>query len=186
MNAAVSSPPFQQVDLVLLILRLVVGPTIFWHGYNKMFRGGKIAGTARWFASMGMRPNGTVHAYAASLTEMGCGVLLLFGFLTPLAAAGVISVMLVAGWTVHKHAFLITKEGLEYVLLLATLCFAIGSLGAGKWSLDRLFELSESVGYFLGREWLGMLITVVVGVGSGTLLLLTCYRPPAKEAESNS
>ena len=135
---------------------------------------------------MGMRPNGTVHAYSASLTEMGCGVLLLVGLLTPLAAAGVMSVMVVAGWTVHRHAFLITKEGLEYVLLLATLCFAVGSLGGGKWSLDRVFGLSDHVGYFLGREWLGMAITVVVGVGAGTLLLLACYRPPAKEAESNS
>ena len=186
MNAAVSSSPFQQVDLVLLILRLVAGPTIFWHGYNKMFRGGKIAGTARWFTSMGMRPNGTIHAYAASLTEMGCGVLLLFGFLTPLAAAGVISLMVVAGWTVHKHAFLIAKDGFEHVFLLATVCFAIGSLGAGRWSLDRAFGLSEYVGYFLGYEWLGMLITLVVGIGAGTLLLLACYRPPAKEAESNS
>jgi len=186
MNAAVSSPPFQQVDLVLLILRLVAGPTIFWHGYNKMFRGGKIAGTARWFTSMGMRPNGTVHAYAASLTEMGCGVLLLFGFLTPLAAAGVISLMVVAGWTVHKHAFLIAKDGFEHVFLLATVCFAIGSLGAGRWSLDRALGLSDYVGYFLGYEWLGMWITLVVGIGAGTLLLLACYRPPAKETDSNS
>ncbi|HTO01837.1 MAG TPA: DoxX family protein, partial [Microthrixaceae bacterium] len=128
-----------QFDLVLLMLRLVAGPTIFWHGYNKFFRGGKIAGTARWFDSMGMKPNGKLHAWAAAGTETGCGVLLTLGLLTPLAAAGVISVMLVAAITVHRHAFLITKEGVEYVLVLGTLCFTIGTFGAGRWSLDNLF-----------------------------------------------
>ena len=174
-----------QFDLILFMLRLVAGPTIFWHGYNKMFRGGKIKGTAGWFDSMGMKPNGTVHAYAASLTEMGCGVMLLLGLLTPFAAAGVISVMLVAGWTVHRHAFLITKEGVEYVLVLATLCFAIGAFGAGEWSLDNMFGLSGGLSNFLDTPWLGFAITLGLGLGAGTLTLLACYRPPKEDTAAS-
>lgn len=169
-------------DLVLLILRLVAGPTIFWHGYNKIFRGGKIPGTARWFDSMGMKPNGLVHAWTAAGTETGCGVLLTLGLLTPLAAAGVISVMLVAAYTVHRHAFLITKEGVEYVMVLATLCLAIGSFGAGRYSLDHLIGLTEAPGLFLDSQWLGFGISLGVGVAAAVGLLLACYRPPAKEA----
>ncbi len=167
-----------QFDTILLVLRLVAGPTIFWHGYNKMFKGGRIAGTARWFDSMGMKPNGTVHAYAAALTEMGAGVLLALGLLTPFAAAGVIGLMVVAGWTVHRHAFLITKEGFEYVLVLGTLCFAIGSLGPGAWSLDEAFGLTDT----LNDGWTGLLITLVLGLGAGVGTLVAFYRPPPAES----
>ena len=55
----------------VLLPRVVVGITFAAHGYNKFFGGGKIAGTARWFDSMGMKPNGTVHAYLAASTEIG-------------------------------------------------------------------------------------------------------------------
>ena len=45
-----------QLNLALLILRLATGLMILAHGYNHVFRGGKIQGTGRWFASMGMKP----------------------------------------------------------------------------------------------------------------------------------
>jgi len=166
-----------QFDTIMLILRVVAGPTIFWHGYNKMFKGGRIPGTAGWFDSMGMKPNGKVHAYAAALTEMGTGVLLLLGLLTPFAAAGVIGVMVVAGWTVHRHAFLITKEGVEYVLVLGTLCFAIAAFGPGAWSLDHAFDLSSTINEGIR----GALIAAGLGLGVGVLTLLACYRPPAED-----
>ncbi|MYK74159.1 MAG: DoxX family protein, partial [Acidimicrobiaceae bacterium] len=56
-----------------MILRAGLGMMIFVHGYNKAFRGGRLAGTGRWFESMGMRP-GKVHATLAAGTEMGVGV----------------------------------------------------------------------------------------------------------------
>ena len=63
------------------------------HGVNHIFGGGKIAGTARWFNSLGMKP-GIVHAWVASLTEIGSGLLLGLGFLTELGAAGLLGTML--------------------------------------------------------------------------------------------
>ena len=53
----------------LLLLRVVLGLTVAAHGYNKFFGGGKLAGTARWFDSMGMRPNGTIHALTIKILD---------------------------------------------------------------------------------------------------------------------
>lgn len=168
-----------QFDTIMLLARLVVGPTIFWHGYNKMFRGGKIPGTAGWFDSMGMKPNGKIHAYVAALTEMGTGVLMLLGLLTPLAAAGIVGLMVVAGWTTHRTAFLITKGGCEYVLVLGTLAAMVGALGPGRWSLDHALHLCK----YLQPDWRGLAISLGLGLGAGILTLAVCYRPPAPAAE---
>jgi putative oxidoreductase len=166
-----------QFNIVMLVLRLVAGPTIFWHGFNKMFRGGRIDGTAGWFDSMGMRPNGRIHAYVASLTEMGSGILLTVGLLTPFAAAGVIGIMVVAGWTVHRHAFLVIKEGFEFVLVLGALCWGIGALGPGRYSLDHAFGILPD----LTADWRGAAIAAGLGIGAGVLTLVACYRPPASD-----
>ena len=170
-----------QFDTIMLILRVIAGPTIFLHGYNKMFRGGKIPGTAGWFDSMGMKPNGKVHAYVAACNEMGCGVLILLGLLTPLAAAGVIGTMVVAGWTVHRHAFFIVKEGWEIVMVMGVLFWAIGALGPGQWSLDAALGLYED-GAYLDNGLAGAAIAAFLGVGAGVATLLAGYRPPAKES----
>jgi putative oxidoreductase len=71
-------------DVSLLVFRAALGVVFLAHGYNHIFGGGKIAGTARWFESLGMRP-GVLHAWTASLTELGAGALLLLGLATPLA-----------------------------------------------------------------------------------------------------
>ena len=59
-------------DLGLLVLRLGIGLTVCLHGHNKVFGGGKLAGTGAWFASMGMKP-GWLHARMAAATEIGAG-----------------------------------------------------------------------------------------------------------------
>lgn len=169
-----------QMDAILFVIRVIAGVTIFVHGYNHLFGGGRIPGTARWFASIGMRPNGLVHAWAATITELGTGVLLVLGLLTPLGAAGVIGLMVVAAWTVHRQNFLVFKEGYEYVMILATLCLAIGTIGPGRWSLDEAFGLRET----LNDGWTGAAISLGVGLVAGIGTLLAFYRPPAPSTES--
>ena len=61
---------FDAISVAILLLRVVVGLTMAAHGYNKAFGAGGIEGTAGWFGSMGMRPNGKVHAVAAATTEI--------------------------------------------------------------------------------------------------------------------
>jgi putative oxidoreductase len=164
-----------QLDLLMLALRVVAGVTIFVHGYNHLFRGGRIPGCARWFDSLGMRPSGLLHAWVATVTELGTGVLLVLGLLTPLASAGVIGLMVVAGWTVHRKNFLVFKEGWEYVMILAVLCLAIATIGPGTLSLDEAFGLRESI----NDGWTGAIIALVVGLVAGIGTLLAFYRPPA-------
>jgi len=163
------------MNVALLILRIAVGFTMFAHGYNHVWGGGKIAGTARWFESLGLKP-GILHAWMASITELVCGPMLIVGFLTPLGAAGVVGVMVVAFLTNHRpNGFFIFRpgEGYEYVLNLAAAGLALGGLGAGKYSIDELLDSELLWG------WKGLLITAVGGIG-GALLLLTVYWRPAK------
>jgi putative oxidoreductase len=123
-------------DVGLLILRLVLGVTMAAHGYNKFFGGGRIPGTARWFESIGMKP-GKFHATVAATTELSAGLGLAAGLLTPIPAAGFVSLMLVAAWTVHRHnGFFIVKEGWEYNLVLAAAAVTVATLGPGRFSLD--------------------------------------------------
>src|SRR5215475_10299171 len=97
------------VDLSLLVIRAALGIVFLAHGYNHIFGGGKIPGTARWFESLGMKP-GILHAWTASLTELASGALLILGLLTPLACAGVVGTMVVAWITNHlKNGFFIFR-----------------------------------------------------------------------------
>jgi putative oxidoreductase len=160
-------------------LREIVGVVFIAHGYNHIFRGGRIAGTARWFESLGMRP-GWVHAWTASLTELGAGALLLLGLLTPLGGAGVIGVMLVAWITNHrKNGFFIFRpgEGYEYVMTL-TFCGALlTATGGGAWSID------YAIGLFDPPGWSVTAPCLAAGVAGALGLLATCWRPP-KAAEA--
>jgi putative oxidoreductase len=162
------------VDTALLIGRLILALVFLAHGIRHIFGGGKIAGTARWFESLGMRP-GIVHAWFASLTEVGAGVLLILGLLTPLACAGVVGVMLVAWITNHwKNGFFIfyKGEGYEYVMTLTMVGILVGTLGPGTWSIDgHVSALTKLWG------WPGFAIAFGGGALGCALLLATSWRP---------
>lgn len=161
------------IDLALLILRCGLGAVMLAHGYNHIFGGGKIAGTARWFGSMGMRQP-LAQAWFASVTELGAGLLLVAGLLTPLAAAGVIGVMTVAWAINHRgNGFFIFRpgEGWEYVMTLAIAGLAVGTVGPGTWSLDHALDLLDDL-----AGWTGLLIAAA-GLGGAAALLAAFWRP---------
>ncbi len=165
------------MNLALLVLRGAVGAVMLAHGINHIFGGGKIAGTGRWFESLGMKP-GVVHAWLASLTEVGGGTLLVLGLLTPFGGAAVVGVMLVALITNHRgNGFFIFRpgEGWEYVMTLTVAGFAIAVLGAGEWSLDNALDLFEPT-----PGAAGLAIALVAGAGGAAALLAGFWRPPAK------
>jgi len=170
------------VNLALLGLRAILGIVMLAHGINHIVGGGKIKGTAGWFASLGMRP-GILHAWIASLTEVVGGALLLLGLLTPLACAAVVGVMLVAIITNHRgNGFFIFRpgEGWEYVLTLTVVASCLAMLGAGEWSLDDVLELNDDL-----AGWTGLLIVAVAGAG-GALGLLAVFWRPEKKADETS
>ena len=176
---AEATPPvdwFDQLSGVTLIVRLIVGGVFAAHGYKHFFLGGKLAGTARWFDSLGMKPNGMIHAVLASATELACGVMIMLGFLTPLAAAGYVGVLFVAGWTNHRPKGFWSDSGWEYVFVLATFASFIAAVGPGKHSVDWALGLDiafEPVKAFA--------IAVVVGLISGIGLVAACFRPPTSD-----
>jgi putative oxidoreductase len=162
------------IDVVLLVLHLYLGCMMFTHGFRKVFRGGKLAGTARWFDSIGMRP-GMVNAYAAAVTEMGAGVLLAVGLLTPFACAALEALMLVAIVSVHrKNGFMITNPGggIEYCLTLVIAGLTLGTFGAGRFSLDYAWGILSN-----WTTTTNLLVTLIVGVGGAALQLAVAYRP---------
>ena len=166
-----------QWNLGLLILRLSVGATMIAHGYNHIYRGGKIAGTGRWFESLGMKP-GWLHAWLASITELAAGTALIFGFLTPLAAGALIGVLTVAWITNHRNAgffvFRRPTEGWEYIMNLVAALFALACVGPGQWSLDNAIDYTP-------HGWWGLITALVIGVGGAAVTLFTFWRPPAPE-----
>jgi len=163
-----------QVWLGLLVLRVAVGATMFAHGYNHIYRGGKIKGTAGWFASLGMR-RGILHAWFASLTELGAGAMLVLGLVTPLACAGVIGTMLGAWITNHldKGFFVFHRptEGYEYVMVLTAVGAGLGGVGAGRISVDHLLK------WFTPAGWAGFAVATIAGFGSAVALLAVFWRP---------
>jgi putative oxidoreductase len=162
------------LSVVLMLVRLFLGPMIFAHGFQKYFRGGRIAGTAGWFHSIGMRP-GRIHALAAATTELGVGVLMTLGLLTPLASAGLIALMTVAIVTVHRGNgfFNFNKgQGVEYNVAVAVMALVPATFGAGRYSLDHLWHpihWSYATGFW---------VAVLLGLGGATLQLVVFYRPP--------
>jgi putative oxidoreductase len=165
-------------DLALLVLRVAVGAVFLAHGINHIIGGGRIAGTGRWFESLGMRP-GVLHAWLASITEVVAGALLVVGLLTPVAGAGVVGVMLVAWITNHlRNGFFIFRpgEGWEYVMILTVTGLVLAMLGPGGWSLDRVLDLQDLAG------WTGFWIAVVAGAGGAGALLAVFWRPATEDA----
>lgn len=161
------------LNVGMLFLRVSIGLIFASHGYNKFFGGGKIPGTANWFNSIGMKP-GKVHAYLAATTEMTSGILLALGLLTSFAAAGMVAVMTVAAYTVHrKNGFFVVKDGIEYNVVLACVALSIAVIGPWKYSLDHAVGLAP-----LLNGWVGLAIVAVLGVGGAVTQLAVFFRAP--------
>jgi putative oxidoreductase len=161
-----------QMNLGLLLLRGCLGLFLAYHGYNKVFGGGGLAGTAGWFGSIGMKwPKW--QARIAATTEIGAGLMLAFGVLTPLAAAGVIGIMVVAIVVAHaKVGFFVflPNQGWEYCATIAIATAAVGIMGPGDWSVDNAIN-------FVATDWDGALIAIGVGVLGAVVQLAASYRP---------
>jgi putative oxidoreductase len=141
------------MDIALFVLRVVAGLFFAGHGAQKLFGsfgGHGLAGTAGFFESLGMRP-GRRNAIAAGGAELGAGVLLVLGFLTPVAAMLVIAVMTVAILTVHaKNGPWSTDGGYEYNAILIAIAFALAGTGPGSISVDNLIGWTGDI---TGTGW---------------------------------
>lgn len=163
-------------DFALLIIRLVLGATMIAHGLNHWIGGGRIAGTAGWFEGLGLR-HGRLQAWASVVTEIGAGVLLILGLLTPVACAAVVSVMSVAGILAHRrNGFFVFKDGYEYVLVLGVVALAVAITGPGAASLDEALDIVIA-------DWAGGGIALSLALVGTLGLLVTTWRPVASTDE---
>ena len=123
----------------LLLIRLVFGLTLAAHGAQKLFGwfgGGGPRGTAAMFGKLGFRQP-LALAVLAGLSELGGGVLLALGLLTPLGAFALVVVMLIAIATVHwEKGFWSTAGGYEFNLAILAAALAVVATGPGRFSLD--------------------------------------------------
>ncbi len=138
----------------LLILRVFLGTVMFPHGAQKIFGwfgGYGFAGTMANFTDRMHIP--WFFALLAILAESLGSWGLIIGFLTRIAAFGVLCNMIVAIFLVHlPNGFFMNwggkqkGEGFEYHLLAIGICIAVMIAGGGKWSVDR------SIAKYLGGE----------------------------------
>jgi putative oxidoreductase len=163
-----------QSDLAAVLLRAALGVVMFAHGWNHLFGPGGVAGTARWFGSMGLRPP-RLHALASGVTELGAGTCLVLGLLTSLQCGAVVGVMTVAFVTTHRrNGFFIFRpgEGYEYVGFLAVTAVALAVLGPGRLSLDHALGIAGRL-----DGTVGLALSAGLGLAAAGGLLAACWRP---------
>lgn len=143
----------------ILLLRVGAGGTLFAHGAQKLlgwFGGGGPKGTGGFFGGMGFRAP-FLLALLAGLGESS-GLAFAFGFLTPFAAVGMATVMLVAIITVHwKNGFFNGNGGIEFPLLIATVAVGIAATGPARFSIDRAIGWDDN----LSGLWWGVGVAAV-------------------------
>jgi putative oxidoreductase len=155
----------------LLVLRLVVGALFIGHGTQKLFGwfgGHGPEGTGRFFSQIGYSP-GKPMAYLAGMSEAGGGALLMLGFLTPLACAAIVGVM-VGTLPVHLPKGLWNSNGgYELPLVFAAAAVAMAFAGPGRISIDAALGWSTS-GAAMGSAaaaFGGLTGAVMIAVRSG-------------------
>jgi putative oxidoreductase len=126
----------------LLVLRLVAGSAMMFHGWPK------IQHATTWMGPKAPVP-GALQALAA-LAEFGGGLCWVLGLLTPLASVLIVGTMAVALGMVHLpqgHPFVASKPGgpsMEPALGYLAIAVALLLVGPGKLSVDaRLFGRGE-------------------------------------------
>lgn len=119
--------------LALTVLRVVVGGVMAAHGFQKALDPSTFE---HHLMQMGMPAPGLM-AYLAIAGELFGGLGLVVGLLTPIAAFGVASTMIVAIGLVHlKHGLFAQNGGFEYPLILLVCSLWFMAVGAGPFSLD--------------------------------------------------
>ncbi len=126
-----------------LLLRMVLGAAMVFHGYGKVVPANGLHGSpltalehfSHFVASLGLPP---WLGYISALTEFLGGALLILGLFTRFAAFMIAINMTVALVTVNLHKGYTASE---YALALIAMAWMLLFYGAGAVALDRRFGL---------------------------------------------
>jgi putative oxidoreductase len=119
--------------LALLALRWTLSLIFIYHGYPKLAH-----------PTDAMRDFFTSHGFPgyflglAGILESFGSLLLFVGLFTRPAALLLASEMAIAIWKVHSTHGIMAVKDYEFPLTLAAACLALGTIGAGVFSLDHL------------------------------------------------
>jgi putative oxidoreductase len=126
--------PAHRGSVAVLLLRLVMGVALLFHGWSK------IQNPFHWMDQAPNAPPAFLQGLAA-LAEFGGGVGILLGLITPLCAVGIFFTM---AYAVAMHALrgdpFVGKGGPSYELALVylTTSVALLLLGPGRYSIDNV------------------------------------------------
>ncbi len=162
-------------DFGLVLLRFAVGGVIFAHGVQHVFGlwgGVGLPGLSTALTGFGFR-NVNILVWVTALTELVGGAAVVLGLLTPLAAAGLLALMINAVLLKAGNGFFIagpTGAGaVELEVVLGLGAAAIALTGAGRIALEN------------GRTWNRRpapwgVLCLIIGVAAG-LLVFFLLRP---------
>ena len=131
---------------------------------------------------MSLKP-GIAHATAAGAAETLGGAGVLLGYRTPLASAGLVSVMLTAINRVHlRNGPWVPQGGYEYPVVMAAAAVSLAESGPGALSLDALRGKEKS-----GAKW-GLLSLALgtAGAAGAHFLAESRAKPDAVAAEATA
>ncbi|GKQ34079.1 hypothetical protein ALMP_06300 [Streptomyces sp. A012304] len=154
-----------------MVLRLVAGLLIAGHGVQKVsFRlgGNGLAGGTEEFRRDGFR-GGRLTALVAGASQIGSGLFLAAGLLTPLAAMAAMGVMTVAGTVKWHKGLWVQNDGYEYPLVLVAVAASLALTGPGRWSVD------HALGITPWPVWVAA-AAIVAGPVSGLLTRAVLHR----------
>lgn len=162
-------------DLGLLFLRFAVGGVFVAHGMQKVFGmwgGPGIVGFARTLDGFGYQQSLTL-AWVTGITELVGGAFVVLGVLTPLAAAGLLAIMInvvllklgVGGGFFVFSAVGADPNSVELEIVLGLAAATLVFTGAGRVALER------------GRTWNRRpapwgVLALIIGVTAGVLVYL--------------
>jgi putative oxidoreductase len=130
-------------DFLLLAGRVLLGWIFLATGWSKL---GNIAGTAAYFANLGMSPP-ELMAWIAGFVELGLGAALILGLAARYAAIGTFLWVLIATVIAHRYwTYPPAQQGGQYNNFLKNLAIMGGALyvfvlGAGRYAVDAVLAI---------------------------------------------
>lgn len=162
----------EAVDLIVTVVRVWAGVVMLAHGIN---HARNLDGTAKWFGKVGFKA-ARRQAEVSAFGEIAIALLLILGLLTTFGAFGLVAVVSVAFWSIHRFAgffvFARPDEGYEYVVTLSLAAVMVATVGPGPLSFDAFVGIADEL-----DGWTGLLIAAAGILAAAGQLALTWRKP---------